>query len=104
MPKVVSIIPFEKDSDTGAHKANGTKVLLDDGSYLQGVQKITLVAKVGGLWGAIIEVMPTNQQQISAELQAVHVVTVADRKAQIKKEVAVLTAEHDYLESLTNEQ
>lgn len=69
MPKVVSIIPSEKDDDSGAHLTRGTKILLDDGSYLQGVVKVVLVAESNDLWKAIIEVHPTNQQQIDAVIQ-----------------------------------
>lgn len=69
MPKVVSIIPSEKDDDSGAHLTRGTKILLDDGSYLQGVVKVVLVAESNNLWKAIIEVHPTNQQQIDAVIQ-----------------------------------
>ena len=73
MPKVVSITPKEKDEDTGCHAAQGTQVLLDDGSYLQGVTKVTLVAEVGELWKAVIEVHPLNQKQIDALLVGVNV-------------------------------
>lgn len=68
MTKVVSIVPAQSNSD-GCHRANGTRVLLSDGSELKGVAKVTLVAEVGELWKAIIEVHPTNQQQINALLQ-----------------------------------
>lgn len=76
MPKVVSIIPSEKDNDSGAHLTRGTKILLDDGSYLQGVVKVVLVAESNNLWKAIIEVYPTNQKQIDALIKDVKVVGV----------------------------
>ena len=47
MPKVVSVIPKIKSNDGRFHQTKGTQVLLDDGSYLEGVTKITLVAEVG---------------------------------------------------------
>jgi hypothetical protein len=74
MAKVVSIIPSHKDSDTGVHVAQGTKVLLDDGSYLQGINSITLKAEVGQPWKAVIEVHPTNQKQIDALVEELKVV------------------------------
>jgi hypothetical protein len=58
----------------GVHHANGTKVLLDDGSYLEGVKSITLKAEVNQPWKAIIEVHPTNQKQIDALVEELKVV------------------------------
>ncbi|BAP36669.1 hypothetical protein [Acinetobacter guillouiae] len=69
MPKVVSVIPAPNNSNRGAQLVNGSKVLLDDGTYLQGVVKVTLVAEYDNLWKAVIEVHPTNQQQIDAVIQ-----------------------------------
>jgi len=74
MAKVVSIIPPRKEVIAGVHRANGTKVLLDDGSYLEGVKSITLKAEVGQPWKAIIEVYPTNQKQIDALVEELRVV------------------------------
>lgn len=68
MPNVVSIIPKENNRD-GIHIANGTQVLLSDGSKLDGVRKVTLVAEAGDVWKAVIEVFPTNQEQINALLE-----------------------------------
>lgn len=45
MPRIVSIIPPE--SKGTATLSTGTKVLLDNGEYLQHVNKITLVAEPG---------------------------------------------------------
>lgn len=73
MPKVLSIIPKLKESEQGAHSAHGTQVLLDDGSRLEGVTKVTLVAEVGNVWKAIIEVNPINQLQIDAQLSELKV-------------------------------
>jgi len=74
MTKVVSIIPPHKDGDTGPHKVQGTHVLLDDGSRLEGVQKVTLVAEVGDVWKAIIELRPVNQKQIDALIEEIKVI------------------------------
>ena len=77
MPKVVSVIPKIKSDDGRFHQAQGTQVLLDDGSYLEGVTKIMLVAEVGKPWKAILEVIPINQEQINAVLDELQ---VADRR------------------------
>ncbi|MFW1826673.1 hypothetical protein [Acinetobacter sp. ULE_I092] len=75
MPRVVSVIPApNNNSKHQSQLVNGTKVLLDDGSYLQGVAKVTLVAEYDNLWKAIIEVYPANQQQIDAVLSELQVV------------------------------
>lgn len=47
--------------------------MLDDGSRLEGVTKVTLVAEVGSVWKAIIEVNPINQLQIDAQLSELKV-------------------------------
>ena len=72
MPRVVSIIPGDKNNDR-VHLTRGTQVLLDDGSYLQGVHKITLVAECDDVWKAVIEVYPSNTKQIDALLQDIKV-------------------------------
>ncbi|MCT9375255.1 hypothetical protein KTJ07_20100 [Acinetobacter baumannii] len=66
MPRVASIIPPE--SKGSLTLSRGTKVLLDNGEYLQYVNKITLVAEPDQPWKAVIEVHPTNQEQIDALL------------------------------------
>ncbi len=66
MAKVVSIIP-PKDGRSGT-RVQGTKVLLDNGEYLDCINKITLVAEPMEQWKAIIEVYPSNQAQIDAIL------------------------------------
>lgn len=80
MTKVVSVIPKEKDSDTGAHVVHGTQVLLSDGSRLEGVQKVTLAAEVGGVWKAIIEVNPVNQKQIDTVISELNVIETTAAK------------------------
>lgn len=74
MTRVVSIIPSHKDSETGVHVVQGTKVLLDDGSYLQGINSITLKAEAGKPWVAVIEVYPINQKQIDALVEELKVI------------------------------
>ena len=73
MAKVVSVIP-KPNKGNRAQIVNGTQILLSDGSHLEGVQKVTLVAEVDNFWKAIIEVVPTNQQQINAVLEDLKVV------------------------------
>ncbi|MCU4378856.1 hypothetical protein [Acinetobacter haemolyticus] len=73
MPKVISIIPEIKSDDGRFHQTQGTQVLLDDGSCLEGITKITLVAEVGKPWKAILEVIPINQKQIDAVLDELQV-------------------------------
>lgn len=74
MSKVVSVIPPQKD-DQASTSVLGTKVLLDNGDYLQGVTRVTLVADPANhLWKAIIEVHPINQQQVDALLSELIVV------------------------------
>lgn len=76
MPRVVSVIPVPNTSGrkNSIQVVNGTKVLLDDGSYLENIQKITLVAEVDEPWRAIIELTPKNQEQIDAILSDLKVV------------------------------
>lgn len=75
MPRVVSVIPAPNSSSKyKSQLVNGTKILLDDGTYLQGVTKVTLVAEYDNLWKAIIEVYPTNQQQIDAVISDLKIV------------------------------
>ncbi|MDA3462723.1 hypothetical protein [Acinetobacter pittii] len=80
MPRITSIIPPESNGNVSF--SNGTKVLLDNGEYLQHVNKITLVAEPGQPWKAIIEVHPTNQQQIDALLTDLKVVSIPDLKGE----------------------
>lgn len=53
--RVLTVVPGPTDPTTGYHLAQGTKVILDDGSELQGVHGISLRAGVGGVWTATIE-------------------------------------------------
>lgn len=74
MAKVVSIVPTQKTDDGRYHATQGTQILLDDGTRLEGVHKVTLVAEAGNLWKAIIEVHPINQKQIDALLEDIKVI------------------------------
>ncbi|HDI1568729.1 TPA: hypothetical protein PKR15_000273 [Acinetobacter baumannii] len=103
MPRVASIIPPE--SKGSLTLSRGTKVLLDNGEYLQYVNKITLVAEPDQPWKAVIEVHPTNQEQIDALLSdlkvskrndafnRLHEIQEAMQKLQDEK----LFLEHKYL-------
>ncbi|WP_335953709.1 hypothetical protein [Acinetobacter higginsii] len=74
MPKIVSVIPPKGTTIT---PSQGTKVLLDNGEYLNCINKITLVAEPNEPWKAIIEVYPSNQGQIDALLDEVTVLNQA---------------------------
>ncbi|MDC5443918.1 hypothetical protein NRA37_06780 [Acinetobacter baumannii] len=107
MPRVASIIPPEGKGS--ARSCDGTKVLLDNGEYLQHVNKITLLAEPGQPWKAVIEVHPTNQEQIDALLADLEVVKRNDafnRLHEIQKEMQHLQdeklfLEHKYLSGVT---
>lgn len=99
MPRVASIIPPENKG--GLTLCNGTKVLLDNGEYLQHVNKITLVAEPGQPWKAIIEVHPTNHEQIDAVLTDLEVVKrnyALNRLQEIQEEINHLEFEKAALE------
>ncbi|MDC4952841.1 hypothetical protein OHW04_02220 [Acinetobacter baumannii] len=99
MPRIASIIPPE--SKGTATLSTGTKVLLDNGEYLQHVNKITLVAEPGQPWKAIIEVHPTNQEQIDALLTDLEVVKrdqEYSRLDEIEKEIQQLQDEKVLIE------
>lgn len=99
MPRVASIIP--PDSKGSLTLCNGTQVLLDNGEYLQHVNKITLVAEPGQPWKAIIEVHPTNQEQIDALLSDLKVTKRNDafnRLYEIQEAMQKLQDEKAFLE------
>ncbi|HCJ6489242.1 TPA: hypothetical protein NU789_000143 [Acinetobacter baumannii] len=99
MPRIVSVIPPKDDSDIT--KAQGTKILLDNGEYLRHVHKITLVAEPESPWKAIIEVYPSNQEQINALLADVEVIKrdqEYSRLDEIKKEIQQLQDEKMLIE------
>ncbi|HHQ1452598.1 TPA: hypothetical protein ACSIOL_000516 [Acinetobacter baumannii] len=99
MPRIVSVIPPKDDSDIT--KAQGTKILLDNGEYLRHVHKITLVAEPESPWKAIIEVHPSNQEQINALLADVEVIKrdqESNRLDEIKKEIQQLQDEKMLIE------
>ncbi|MDC5277653.1 hypothetical protein OHX04_06645 [Acinetobacter baumannii] len=99
MPRIVSVIPPKDDSDIT--RAQGTKILLDNGEYLRHVHKITLVAEPESPWKAIIEVYPSNQEQINALLADVEVIKrdqESNRLDEIKKEIQQLQDEKMLIE------
>ncbi len=71
---VATIVPAPKSNPNGPHQVMGTKVLLSDGSELQGVLSVELKASVeNGAWHAVITVLPREIPQVSAEAQVVEV-------------------------------
>ncbi|USU94149.1 hypothetical protein [Acinetobacter pittii] len=99
MVRIVSVIPPKDDSNIT--KAQGTKILLDNGEYLRCVHKITLVAEVEAPWKAIIEVYPQNQDQIDAVLADLKVLKIGEAKSrliEIQEEMQKLQDEKAFLE------
>ncbi|EZI65674.1 hypothetical protein K021_1116 [Acinetobacter baumannii 25442_5] len=99
MPRIVSVIPPKDDSNIT--KAQGTKILLDNCEYLRCVHKITLVAEAESPWKAIIEVYPSNQEQIDAVLADLKVLKIGEAKSrllEIQEEMQKLQDEKLFLE------
>lgn len=88
--KVATIIPGEKADGSSFHPAQGTKVVLSDGSELTGVTGITLRAEVGGIWKAVIEVYPDRVLAITADAEA-HVVEATAMSDECRR-YALITA------------
>ncbi|WP_158239719.1 hypothetical protein [Pseudomonas asiatica] len=71
---VATVVPAPKSSPNSAHPAMGTKVLLSDGSELQGVLSVELKASTeSGVWQAVITLLPRDIPKVSAEAQVVEV-------------------------------
>lgn len=71
---VATIVPPAKTSPNSAHPVMGTKVLLSDGSELEGVTSVELKASVDtGVWHAVITVLPREIPVVAAEAQVVEV-------------------------------
>ncbi|MDF0731032.1 hypothetical protein P0Y43_09885 [Pseudomonas entomophila] len=69
---VATIVPPPKTNTDCAHLAMGTKVLLSDGSELEGVTSVELKASVdSGVWQAVITVLPREIPVLAAEAQVV---------------------------------
>ena len=66
---VATIIPGPPNEGSSAHMANGTRVMLSDGSELSGVVSLTLRADVGGFWVANIEVRPSIVPSINVQAE-----------------------------------
>jgi len=73
--RVATIVPAQNQNPGHPQIANGTKVLLSDGSELAGVISVTLTATAGNLWQATITVMPERVHQVTAEANIVEVET-----------------------------
>ena len=78
---VVTILPSPSQIPGSIQMAQGTKVMLSDGSELSGVRSVELKAEAGGVWKAIITVYPGIIQPVNAEAEIV-VVDITDMKAQ----------------------
>ena len=78
---VVTILPQPSQSPGSIQMAQGTRVMLSDGSELARVHSIELKAEAGGAWKAIITVWPEIIQPVNAEAEIV-VVDITDMKAQ----------------------
>ncbi|WP_426156784.1 hypothetical protein [Pseudomonas sp. TSRC2-2] len=68
---VVTIVPPPNQKPGSAQLAQGTKVMLSDGSELTGVTAVTLTASAGGVWQATITLLPRIIQPVSADAEFV---------------------------------
>ena len=64
---VVTILPPAGQKPGQAQPITGTKVMLSDGSQLSRVTSVILKAGVGGVWEAIITVLPERIEAITAQ-------------------------------------
>ena len=78
---VVTILPPPNQKPGQAQMAQGTKVMLSDGSELTGVTAVTLTASAGGVWEATITLLPEIIQPVNAEAHIVEV-DVTDLQSQ----------------------
>ena len=78
---VITILPPRRQKPGSAQMAQGTRVMLSDGSELARVQSVELKAEAGGLWVAVITVYPEIIQPVIAEAHIVEV-EVADLQSQ----------------------
>lgn len=68
--KILTVVPAPKAEESQAHRVMGTEVLLSDGSRLEGVRRIELVADIErGVWVIRIEAQLMKAPSICAELQ-----------------------------------
>ena len=82
--RVATIIPAPPKDGNSCHLTQGTRVLLDDGSELDGVVSITLSAVSNGLWSATIEVLPQVVPSITAnaEVKVIDITALKDESSQ----------------------
>ena len=78
---VVTILPPSNQKPGSAQLAQGTKVILSDGSELARVKSVELKTDAGGVWKAIITVYPEIIQPVNTEAEIV-TVDITDMKAQ----------------------
>jgi len=69
---VATVLPAAQSIAGSAHMAIGTKILLSDGSKLDGMQSIELKASVEtDVWQAVITVLPLEVPQIVPDVETV---------------------------------
>lgn len=70
--QVVTIVPAPKQNPSCPHQVMGTKVLLSDGSELDGVTSLVLKAcPTRGVWEAVITVLPREIPPVSGSAEFV---------------------------------
>lgn len=52
---LMRIVPRKNADGSDSIVCNGTRVVLQDGTEVQGIKSITLVGEVGGVWRATLE-------------------------------------------------
>ncbi|MBM5459235.1 hypothetical protein H8F21_16840 [Pseudomonas sp. P66] len=86
---VATIIPAVMSHPDNPHPVMGTKVLLSDGSELNGVTSVELKASVeGGVWHAVITVLPREIPTICANARFVEV-DISDLKSTAREHARV---------------
>ncbi|MBF8728865.1 hypothetical protein IRZ59_00240 [Pseudomonas guariconensis] len=73
---VATIVPAPNANPNGSCLATGTKVLLSDGSELEGVVSVELKASVDNpVWHAVITVLPREAPTVTADAEILEVGT-----------------------------
>lgn len=86
---VATIVPAIKSHPDSPHPVMGTKVLLSDGSELNGVMSVELKASVeSGVWHAVITVLPREIPTICANTRFVEV-DISDLKSTAREHARV---------------
>lgn len=85
---VATIVPAPNTNPNSPHLAMGTKVLLSDGSELEGVLSIELKASVDHpVWHAVITVLPREIPVVTTDAQVdqIDVTTLMSDSRQYRK-------------------